>query len=128
MLQGLWRWFDTQQATRAQRGLLEFRDEEPRLVIAPNGSYGIEWVRSERSNELMEEAMLAANRAAAAHLTLRGAGLLFRHAPLAVRARHCRPRSAHAAWPAALLAATPSALRPQLEYRIRQAMTPAVYD
>ena len=27
-----------------------------------------------------------------------------------------------------LLAATPSALRPQLQYRIRQAMTPAVYD
>lgn len=141
MLHALWQWFDAQQPARARRGLIEFRNEEPRLVVTPDGSYAIEWARSERSNELVEEAMLAANRAAAAHLTLRGAGLLFRHQEGLDPTRweetrrwlHERGIAAPEAptlvdLRALLQSVALSPLRPQVEFRLRQAMTPAVYD
>ncbi|WP_280154760.1 RNB domain-containing ribonuclease [Piscinibacter sp. XHJ-5] len=142
MMRDLWAWFETQQAARAQRGLLEYRSAEPRLVIRDDGAYDIEWVSPARSNELVEEAMLAANRAAAAHLTLLGAGLLFRHQEGLDTQRWEQTRRwlvargiAAPALPTlsdlrALLAGVGmgAAIRPQVEFRIRQAMTPAIYD
>ena len=141
MLRGLWHWLETQQPARERRGLLDTRNAEPQLAMRPDGAWDIEWVRPERSNELVEEAMLAANRAAAAHLTLLGAGLLFRHQEGLDAERWEDTRrwlNGHGiAAPAvptlpdlrALLAGVDrSPIRPQVEFRLRQAMRPAVYD
>ncbi|WP_170162307.1 RNB domain-containing ribonuclease [Caldimonas tepidiphila] len=141
MLQDLWTWFGTQQPARERRGLFEYRDDEPRLVVRPDGSHAIEWVPVERSNELVEEAMLAANRAAAAHLTLLGAGLLFRHQEgldaqrwqqtLAWLRGHGieAPAVPTLAELRALLAGVEGRpVAPQVEFRVRRAMTPATYD
>lgn len=141
MLSGLWQWLDTQQPARERRGLLEYRSAEPKLMIRGDGAWDIEWMRPERSNELVEEAMLAANRAAAAHLTLLGAGLLFRHQEGLNAERWEDTRrwlTAHGiAAPElptlpdlrALLAGVDrSPVRAQVQFRLRQAMTPAVYD
>jgi ribonuclease R len=140
MLSRLWSWYETQAPLRAKRGLMEGHGAEPKLKIEEDGSYGVEWVSILRSNELVEECMLAANRAAAAHLTLKGEGMLFRHqegldpekwaetrawleshnisAPDVPTLRELR----------AVLSSELGELREQATFRIRRCMTPAVYD
>jgi ribonuclease R len=141
MLQQLWRWLDERQPERGRRGLLERAAAEPRLVAGAEGGWSLDWVAPGRANELVEEAMLAANRAAAAQLTLLGAGMLFRHQQGldAQRWQHTRDwLAAHGIdAPAApmladlrrlLAAAAASPLQPQVEYRVLRALTPALYD
>ena len=84
--------------------------------------------------------MLAANRAAAVHLTLRGAGLLFRHQQgldavhwAATRVAGCARTALPSPKCPRCLACGPCWPRPRARCapnwsRIRQAMTPAVYD
>ena len=75
----LYAWYQKQLPARAKRGLMEFRDAEPKLKIQDNGDYAMEWEENTVADQLVEECMLAANRAAAKQLTVRGEGKLFRH-------------------------------------------------
>lgn len=146
MLSHLWTWFETQRPQRELRGLMDTYPPEPKLKLTAEGEYHLDWVPILRSNELVEECMLAANQAAARYLTERGQGQLFRHQPgldaekwgetldwLGAQ-KLVDPQAAQAlARPTLiqlreLLQAAPVGLKDQMSFRIRRCMTPAGYD
>jgi ribonuclease R len=126
---------------RLQRGLMEYRSREPKLVVAADGSYAIGWDHPTVAHEMVEDCMLLANRAAAAHLALNGMGTLFRHHQGVDLEKWKETRS----WLAACGVAAPETptledlralldltkddeRQPVIEWRVRRSFAPAVYD
>jgi ribonuclease R len=69
-------------AQRKARGVMEFEDAEPKLVIGEDGEMRLTWEYRTMAHKLVEELMLLANRCVAQKLyDMHGEGL-FRHQPL----------------------------------------------
>lgn len=67
---------------RKARGVMEFEDAEPKLVIGEDGEMRLTWEHRTMAHKLVEELMLLANRCVAQKLfDMHGEGL-FRHQPL----------------------------------------------
>ena len=78
-LHGVYKLLDKQ---RKARGVMEFEDAEPKLVIGEDGEMRLTWEYRTMAHKLVEELMLLANRCVAKKLyDMHGEGL-FRHQPL----------------------------------------------
>jgi len=71
--------YNEQAPSRALRGLLEYRTREAKLVRGPNGEYNVGWENPTLAHSMVEECMLAANRAAALPAAVSKKSHLFRH-------------------------------------------------
>lgn len=81
-LQSLHQVYKVLDVLRKARGVIEFDEAEPKLVIREDGEFALAWEHRTMSHKLVEELMLLANRCVAQQLfKLYGAGL-FRHQPL----------------------------------------------
>jgi ribonuclease R len=67
------------RGSRQKKGLLEFKTREPRLVVVDDEIVDIVWRTSSIADELVEDCMLAANRAAAGFLKAKNGAQLYRH-------------------------------------------------
>jgi ribonuclease R len=65
--------------SRRERGVLEFNDQEPKLVTRADGSQEILWERRNDAHKLIEELMLLANKAAAEEFVRRKIPAMYRH-------------------------------------------------
>jgi ribonuclease R len=129
------------RGSRQKKGLLEFETREPRLVVIDDEIVDIAWRTSSVADELVEDCMLAANRAAAGFLKARNGAQLYRH--------HAAPEGKD--WEAAretlarfgitlpevstletmisvLESSRKNANFPVIEDSLRRSMKPAVYD
>jgi len=71
--------FNVLLAARHERGVLDFNDVEPRLVLREDGEYDLVWEARNNAHRLVEEVMLLGNQAAAAELKQRKEKGIYRH-------------------------------------------------
>lgn len=133
--------FDQQAESRELRGLMEYRSREPKLVRGPDGAYNVGWEVPTIAHGMVEECMLAANRAAALFVPVGSVSQLFRHHKGVDPEKWVETQE----WLATLgieLPETPplNDLRemlktwknepeyPLIEWRVRRSFAPAVYD
>lgn len=133
--------FKLLEPLRDLRGLMEYRNREAKLVKGEDGSYGIGWEVPSIAHQMVEECMLAANRAAAMFVPEGSKSRLFRFHRGVDLDKWADTR----VWLAAQGVAAPEAptlqqLRqllelhqadaryPLIEWRVRRSLAPAVYD
>jgi ribonuclease R len=135
------RLFDQQAPSRELRGLMEYRTREPKLVRGPDGAYNVGWDAPTIAHSMVEECMLAANRAAALFVPQGSKSHLFRHHKGVDLDKWAETRE----WLTSIgiySAETPSLsdfremlenykdneAYPLIEWRVRRSFAPAVYD
>jgi ribonuclease R len=133
--------YDQQEPSRDLRGLMEYRSREPKLVRGPNGEFNVGWETPTIAHSMVEECMLAANRAAALFVPQGSKSHLFRHhkgVDLDKWAETCEWLTGMGIYPPET--PTLSDLRemletykedeayPLIEWRIRRSFAPATYD
>ena len=133
--------FEQQKTARDLRGLLEYRSREPKLVRGPDGSFNVGWDSPTLAHSLVEDCMLAGNRAAALAIPQDSKSHLFRYHQGLDLEKWADTRE----WLAGMnitAAETPTLLQlrelllaqadddafPLIEWRVRRSMGPAVYD
>ena len=133
--------YDQQAPARELRGLLEYRSREPKLDIAPDGQFNVGWESPTIAHGMVEECMLAANRAAALFIPMGSVNHLFRYhqgVDLEKWAITCEWLVSIGIAPpeaptlpqlqAILKAQANNPAYPLIEWRIRRSFAPAVYD
>lgn len=126
---------------RQRDGMLDFQSRDPYLVVVDDEIVDITWRETTLADAIVEDCMLAANRAAAAYLKANSDARLFRHhaAPQGEDWEKARETLARygillpevatlSAMVSALEAARDNASFPVIEDSLRQSMMPAVYD
>lgn len=135
------KFFEQQKTARDLRGLLEYRSREPKLVRGPDGEFNVGWDSPTLAHSLVEDCMLAGNRAAALAIPQDSKSHLFRYHQGLDLEKWADTRE----WLASMniaAAETPTLLQlrelllaqaedesfPLIEWRVRRSMGPAVYD
>lgn len=129
------------EVLRRERGVLEFEDAEPKLVVGDDGEVSLTWEYRTMAHKLVEELMLLANRCVAEHLSKEYGGSLFRHQPLPEGnewqelVTWCEARGLTLQQEPSILALSQllagvrgTDLGGIVELRARQVMQPALYD
>jgi ribonuclease R len=133
--------FDQQAPSRELRGLLEYRSREPKLVRGTDGAFNVGWDTPTIAHSMVEECMLAANRAAAQFVPKGSKSHLFRYHKgvdlekwsetrewLALEGIDAPETPTLSQLREMLLGCKAHERFPLIEWRVRRSFAPAVYD